>query len=232
MNEKDGKKNKHKASTTKMKNDTNIKNCVVIVAHPDDETLWAGGTILSHPKWKWLVVSLCRKNDENRSGKFTKVMAQLHADGVMGDLDDGPSQEPLRTEVVEQAILNLLPTTSFDLIITHAPQGEYTRHLRHEETSMAVLNLWHTGKLKTKELWLFAYEDHQKAHYPRAIEHATKHNTLSNEIWAEKYKIITETYGFHPTSWESQATPKAEAFWQFNNSLEARNWFANYKSLL
>lgn len=212
-----------------MENDSNIKNCVVIVAHPDDETLWAGGTILSYSNWKWLVASLCRKSDKNRSEKFTQVMSQLHAEGVMGDLDDGPDQKSLNTEVVEQAILNLLPTTSFDLIITHAPQGEYTRHLRHEETSNAVINLWETGKLKTKELWLFAYEDHQRAYYPIAIEKATKYTTLSNKIWSEKYKIITETYGFDPTSWEAKTTPKVEAFWQFKNSLDARNWLANYK---
>ena len=23
----------------------------VVVAHPDDETLWAGGLLLSHPEW-------------------------------------------------------------------------------------------------------------------------------------------------------------------------------------
>jgi len=33
-----------------MKMDSKIsKSAAVIVAHPDDETLWAGGTILSHP---------------------------------------------------------------------------------------------------------------------------------------------------------------------------------------
>ena len=26
-----------------------VGKCAVIVAHPDDETLWAGGTMLMHP---------------------------------------------------------------------------------------------------------------------------------------------------------------------------------------
>jgi LmbE family N-acetylglucosaminyl deacetylase len=30
------------------------KNVAIIVAHPDDETLWAGGTILNHPYWRIL----------------------------------------------------------------------------------------------------------------------------------------------------------------------------------
>ena len=47
-----------------------VKSVAVIVAHPDDETLWAGGTILSHPEWKWFIVSLCRGNDQDRSVRF------------------------------------------------------------------------------------------------------------------------------------------------------------------
>jgi len=29
-----------------------FENASVIVAHPDDETLWAGGTIMMHPESK------------------------------------------------------------------------------------------------------------------------------------------------------------------------------------
>ena len=42
------------------------KAVAVIVAHPDDETLWAGGTILSHPSWQWFIVCLCRGSDKDR----------------------------------------------------------------------------------------------------------------------------------------------------------------------
>jgi LmbE family N-acetylglucosaminyl deacetylase len=31
------------------------KSVAVIIAHPDDETLWAGGIILSHPSWLWFI---------------------------------------------------------------------------------------------------------------------------------------------------------------------------------
>ncbi len=39
------------------------KSVAIIVAHPDDETLWAGGTILSHPLWSCYIACLSRKKD-------------------------------------------------------------------------------------------------------------------------------------------------------------------------
>ena len=65
----------------------------------------------------------------------------------MGDLDDGPEQKPLDENEVERAILELLPPKHFDLIISHNPAGEYTRHIRHEEAGKAVINLWNAGKI-------------------------------------------------------------------------------------
>lgn len=133
----------------------------------------------------------------------------------MGDLDDGPDQNPLEETVVEQLILNLLPPQHFDLIITHNPKGEYTTHLRHEETSKAVIKLWYNAKIDSTKLWAFAYEDGNKEYYPRAAENATSYYILSNEIWQKKYSIITDTYGFSKESWEAKTTPKKEAFLEF-----------------
>jgi hypothetical protein len=138
----------------------------------------------------------------------------------MGDLDDGPDQNPLEESVIEQTILSLLPSKHFDLIITHNPDGEYTKHLRHEETSKAVILLWHTSKIDAAELWTFAYEDGNKEYYPRAAQNATSYYNLTNEVWLKKYSIITDTYGFSKDSWEAKTTPKIEAFIKYNQSLE------------
>jgi len=43
--------------------DSKTMTVAIIVAHPDDETLWAGGTILNHPYWKFFITCLCRTND-------------------------------------------------------------------------------------------------------------------------------------------------------------------------
>jgi len=191
------------------------KSVVVIVAHPDDETLWAGGTILSNPLWKWFIVCLCRRSDKERASRFNDALKVLNSEAIMGDLDDGPEQKPLDENDLETAIMQLIPSTHFDLIITHNSTGEYTRHVRHEEVNKAVINLWHAGKISANELWTFAYEDGNKKYYPKAVENATIFETLPRQIWQKKYSIITETYGFEKNSWEAKTTPRAEAFWQF-----------------
>jgi LmbE family N-acetylglucosaminyl deacetylase len=190
-----------------------FRRCVVIVAHPDDETLWAGGTILMHPESEWTVITLCRKSDPDRAPKFCKALERLQATGVMGDLDDGPEQTPLDTRKVQTTILELLPSDSFDVIFTHGLHGEYTRHRRHEETAKAVVALRESGRLSAMETRMFAYEDGGGKYLPRSIDSADFKVELPNEIWRKKYDIIRNVYGFSPESFEAKTTPKEEAFW-------------------
>jgi len=200
------------------------KTVAIIVAHPDDETLWAGGTILNHLSWECFIVCLSRGRDQDRAPRFHKALKILKSGGIMGDLDDGPDQKPMDKNEVEHAILELLPPKHFDLIISHNPSGEYTRHIRHEEASKAVINLWQTGKISADEMWAFAYEDGNKEYYPRADKNASIFQTLTKPVWLSKYKLITEIYGFEKNSWEAETTPKEEAFWQFTDSFEANKW--------
>lgn len=195
----------------------NPKSVALIIAHPDDEILWAGGTILSHPTWKCFIVCLCRGNDTDRAPKFVQSLKALNAEGIMGDLDDGPEQLPLDEDEVAGLIQNLLPPVHFDLMITHHPNGEYTRHVRHEETGKAVMMLWQTGKISASELWTFAYEDGNKEYFPKPVETATVFISLPKDIWLKKYRIITGIYGFTPDSWEAETTPMAEAFWKVSD---------------
>jgi LmbE family N-acetylglucosaminyl deacetylase len=201
-----------------------VKKVGVVVAHPDDETLWAGGTILSHPAWNWYILSLCRASDPDRAPKFYRALKELGSEGAMGDLDDGPDQKPLEEYVVEREILGLLPPKHFDILITHNPSGEYTRHIRHEEVSRAVLNLWVSEKVRAGELWTFAYEDGGKAYLPRPVEMAPGYRRLPKRIWQRKYSIITRTYGFGKDGFEAGTTPRAESFWQFRDPFEAEKW--------
>ena len=145
----------------------------------------------------------------------------------MSNLDDGPEQTPLDGKQIQERIIRLLPSRHFDLVISHSPAGEYTRHLRHEEIGESVIALWHTEKIQTDELWTFAYEDGGKRHLPQPIPSAHVYQTLPGDIWQKKYNLITGTYGFQNGGFEAQTTPRAEAFWRFTNSTEARRWLTN-----
>ena len=188
------------------------RSAAVIVAHPDDETLWAGGYILSHDDCHWFIAALCRAGDPDRAPKFRRALERLGARGAIADLDDGPEQRPLDGALVRETVLSLLPTRVFDLILTHGPGGEYTRHLRHEETSGAVLSLWRSGELRAGSLWRFAYEDGRGSYLPRVVEVADLRFPLSPTLWLQKQRVITEIYGFAPNSWEVRTTPKEEGF--------------------
>jgi len=194
------------------KSDSKIINACVIVAHPDDETLWAGGVILSHLHWKWSILSLCRRDDPDRSKKFYRVMESIHAWGIMGNLDDGPQQNPLPMDLVENEIIHLLPKNNFDLIISHDPNGEYTRHRRHEEIGICVSRFLKTGILSAENYWTFAYEDGNKKYLPRIKQNADYIYALPKEIWIRKYEIITKIYGFEKSSFEARTTPRKEGF--------------------
>lgn len=194
-----------------------LENCAVIVAHPDDETLWSGGSILLHSEGNWTIISLTRKSDSERSAKFSKAVTELGAVGIMGDLDDGPEQMDIPERQIQKQILDLLPMNhKFDLIITHSTWGEYTRHKRHEQIGKAALTLFRLGELPAEQMWTFAYDDGEKKYLPKPVLDADIFTRLPEDIWQKKYDIITNTYGFAPDSFEAKTTPRSEAFWCFN----------------
>ena len=186
--------------------------CAVIIAHPDDETLWVGGVIIAHPYADWTIVSLCRESDPDRAPKFLKACRFYGAGGFIGDMDDGPEQKPLPDAEVRDTIMHLLPRRQFDFIFTHGKGGEYTRHRRHEEVSRAVSNLYREQRIRSRHLLLFAYEDGGGKYLPRPDSGAGILFPLTPAGWETKRWVMTIVYGFSPESWEAKTTPRQEAF--------------------
>jgi hypothetical protein len=149
----------------------------------------------------------------------------------MADLDDGPKPVALPMKVVQDAILAMLPGRDYDLLVTHAPEGEYTRHRRHEEVSRSIRDLWLDGELRVGRLCQFAYEDAGGSYCPRPRREAHLHLPLSDLVGAKKRKIITEIYGFGEDSWQAQVGTQAEAFSYFREQ-EPRRLRAEYGRML
>jgi LmbE family N-acetylglucosaminyl deacetylase len=181
-----------------------VPTLLVVVAHPDDETLWCGGELMGRPERSTYVITLCRGSDAERAPRFQRALAELGVQGAMGDLDDGPEQDALDIDTVKRR--------SFDLVLTHHADGEYRRHRRHEECSRAIAMLREEGALRAGSLWQFAYENDEPGGLTRARRKADWLCELRSDIFAKKRRIITDIYGFRPDSWEAQTTPAVEAF--------------------
>jgi hypothetical protein len=166
-----------------------------------------------HPDSCWTVVALTGRSDPDRAARFRQALEHYRAAGLMGDLGEGPGHKPLRTIDIEDAIMGLLPSSRYDLILTHGLWGEGARHSRHEEVAKAVMALHESRRLSTGDIWMFAYDDDRGKHLPRPVESADTYIRLPRDIWERKYKIVTDVYGFAAESFEARTTPRDEAYW-------------------
>jgi hypothetical protein len=198
-------------------NRNNSTNAAVIVAHPGEETVWAGGTILKHPKWHWRIVTLFGAGDDKRASAFHKAQELLHVGGAMGKLDDNPEEESTDLEIIQKEILSLLPQRSFDLIITHDRHGVSFLNKHHEDTCAGVINLIKTGVISTRNLWTIAGENGERKNLLKISEDADYLYKLPKDIWKRKREIITGAYGPVRSRFAALAASRKEAFQCFNN---------------
>ncbi len=184
----------------------------MIVAHPDDETIWMGGKILSEPSWEWTVLSLCRKDDLDRKPKFFKVCKLLNARGFMSDMEDDHPEQPLDSldEVVKR-VEPVVMDKSFDVLFTHGENGEYG-HKRHKETNIAVRRMYEEGLLDAKSYFEFSYEPANDPFRAVPSTDADEVFSLQPKIFEKKKFLINEVYGFGKSSFEYISCSDREPF--------------------
>ena len=184
----------------------------IIVAHPDDETIWSGGLILKNPEWQWTVLSLCRADDPDRSRRFESVSRLLGFDAFISDVDDSNPLRQIDTQRdIGSRILNFLASTCWDLCLTHGSNGEYG-HPRHKEVHGEVLRLAHDGTLECRQLWTFAYECNVQKRFCIPHSNANELVHLSDKELFEKRRIVHGEYGYGEDSFEVRSCITPESF--------------------
>lgn len=100
-------------------------NNVIVVAHPDDECLFASALPLTFPYRRWTIICCSvPRHDPVRAWKFFDACEVLDAyPKLIPSTETDPRQPLLRLE-----LLNL---EHYDLIVTHNSEGEYG-HLHHK----------------------------------------------------------------------------------------------------
>ncbi len=196
--------------------DLNKAKKLMIVAHPDDETIWGGGHLLQD-MGRYLVVCITAGTDPVRDEELKNAMAICQAQYLklgFPDLDRQQKQDRWKTAGTDiRATLEIVMTAkNWQSIVTHNPRGEYG-HRHHKMTSRFVTSVFRK-RLKKDNLFYFG------AYYkPRYREKLRRHHPLPENIANTKVTKMLPEYA-------SQAGPRKsyEHMFHYEDWIKYSDW--------
>ncbi|MCH5266277.1 MAG: Ig-like domain-containing protein [Lachnospiraceae bacterium] len=166
-------------------------NNLMIVAHPDDDTIWGGGHLAAE---QYLVVCLTNKSHDLRNKEFN---AAMDISGSKRIILDHPDWEDMSKNIknnweyeqlsIQRDIATVIGYKKWDTIVTHNPDGEYG-HIHHRRTSSYVKGIYeeNTG-VAHRFMYFGKYYD--KNALPAVEAGLSK---LKPEIWAIKERMLEQ----------------------------------------
>lgn len=115
-------------------------NKLMIVAHPDDETLWGGMHLLED---NYAVICVTCGVVKRRELEFASVMSYSNNEYAMlgyPDLQNGYISDWIdEYSAIEAELTKIINSKNWNIIVTHNPDGEYG-HKHHKKINKMVTN--------------------------------------------------------------------------------------------
>lgn len=161
---------------------------LMIVAHPDDETIWGGSHLLDGG---YLVVCITNGNNSKRAAEFKESVT---ASGNTPLILDYPDKVNFRradwTDIsadIEADISLIMSAKHWDMAVTHNPRGEYG-HIHHKFTNSLTVQAFNKTKCADR---LYFFGDYYKA---SDIDAASEKLTPIPQSKLEKKKKLCDIY--------------------------------------
>lgn len=157
---------------------------LMIVAHPDDETIWGGSHLING---NYTVLCITNGNNKKRKKEFMKVMEKTHSKGIILSFPDKTKGKRDNWKSckkdIQREIQKEIDSKDWDKIVTHNPDGEYG-HIHHKKVSKYVTMILEKED-KTNQLVYFGKYASKKN--KAELENEKK---LSKKDYKEKLDVI------------------------------------------
>lgn len=127
--------------------DSNSARKLMIVAHPDDESIWGGGHLADGG---YLVVCITNGRHETRRAEFERAMKISQNQYLILDYPDKTFDRrddwSACGDAIAKDLKKIMEYCDWDLVVTHNPEGEYG-HEHHIMTNIMVTQIYEESEL-------------------------------------------------------------------------------------